>query len=1076
MHCHSERSEGSSWSSAPAHSIRSLGALVALFAAPFLSAAEEPAPAALEFFEKQVRPILANRCYECHGDKKQKGDLRLDHLDHMLRGGASGPALAPGKPADSLLIKAVHRKDEDLQMPPDDPLPPAEIAVLEKWIQIGAPWPATDAHAAHVGAARDEHGLIFERKKHWSFQPLTRPTAPTLAASDPPTTAARAWARTAIDRFVAAKHLELGLTPAPAAGAEELIRRLTFDVHGLPPAQAQIEAFTNAHARDPKSAITQLVDSLLASPRYGERWAQHWLDLVRYAESDGYRADEFRKSAWPYRDYVIRSLNADKPYDQFVREQLAGDELAPDNPDILIATSYLRTPIYEWNQRDVRGQHEIIVTDLTDNAGEVFLGLSMGCARCHDHKFDPILQKDYYALRAFFEPVIWRTDLELATAAEQKAYAEQLAKWEAATAELRARRDALLAPELNKNVKRAYDRFTEDIRAMIDKPVAQRTAQEHILASIAYRQMEYEHERFDPLKALKKPEDKERLKEIETALKAFDHLKPKPLLDAFVATDAHAVPPPTVMKSRRGEQAVTPAFLTLLEKDPPTIAPLPSSTGRRTALAAWITRADNPLSTRTIVNRIWQYHFGRGLAGTPNDLGHLGERPTHPELLDFLVQRFLSQGWSLKKLHREILLSATYQQTARIALPEKAALVDPTNKFYWRYSPRRLDAEQARDAILAATGELDLAAGGPSVDANTTPRRSIYTIKKRNNPNELLRALDAPPGFSSIADRQQTSTPLQALLFLNGDWMLQRSRRLGATAQSPEQLWHATLGRRPAVREQQLAADFLTKRLASEKPAADSRVAQPLDLEAGYFAENTPQERLIARNAPREGDDFTLEAVFTLGSIDAGAAVRTIASRWNGEKSSLEAHGWSVGITGAKSGYKPRHLILQLVGEDDNMNTTYEVVPSGLFLELHRPYRIAVRVSTTDHTATFTVRDLSTNAAPQTATAKHNVVGKLGIGQSVPVVGGLSKRSPSQFHGQITAVRLVHGLLPDDALAQDPAKWPADGLVWSSSANSSASFIASGNAGSSEPRDPKTRALADLAHVLLNSNEFLYLH
>ncbi len=1055
---------------------RRLLASFALAASPFLAAADTDAERAkLHFFETEVRPILAHRCYECHGEKKQKAGLRLDHISTIIAGGDSGPALVRGKPDDSLLIEAIRYKNEDLQMPPDDErLPAAEVAVLEKWIQLGAPWPATDAVAHDTKGPRDEFGFTADDRAFWSFQPISDPQPPALA--EPAAASAAAWATSAIDRFIAAKHLEHGLTPAPAADKRELVRRVYYDVHGLPPTRVQIDEFVNDPAPD---AYARLVDSLLASPRYGERWAQHWLDLVRYAESDGYRADEFRRHAWPYRDYVIESFNTDKPYDQFVREQLAGDEMEPQNPRVLVATSYLRNGIYEWNQRDVRGQAELIVTDMTDNAGEVFLGLSMGCARCHDHKFDPILQKDYYSLRAFFEPIVWRSDLKLATPAEQARHAEQLAQWEAATAPLRAAREALVGAELQRLVKRAYDRFTEDIRAMMDKPPAQRTAQEHILATIAERQITYEHERFDPLKALKKPEDKARFREIEAALKQFDHLKPAPLLDAFVATDAGPVAPVTKMKARKGgEREVAPAFLTLLEPKPPQIAATPQSTGRRTALAQWITRPDNPLSTRVIVNRVWQYHFGRGLAGTPNDLGRLGDRPTHPELLDYLTRRFVAGGWRLKPLHREILLSATYRQTARHT-SEKAALVDPANKFLWRYSPRRLDAEQARDGILAATGELDLNAGGPSQDANLAPSRAIYTVKKRNNQNELLRALDAPAGFASIADRQQTSTPLQALLFMNGDWLIARSRKLGASVRSIDEAWHATLGRKPTAEEATLAEQFIARRIVSSAPPTDARPHEPIALiDAALFHENTPHERLLTRDAPKEGDDFTFEAIVTPASIDSGAAVRTIASRWNGEKSSLEAHGWSLGVTGVKSAFKPRHLLLQLVGEDDNMNTSYEAVASGIHLELEKTYHIAVKVSCSDRTVSFLVHDLSTpEAAPRTATIKHGIVGKIGTGQAQPVIGGLSKRTPHQFDGYISAMRLVHGALPEAALSPEPANWKAEhGLLWRANEKDSPAFAWSGGTTNAESRDPRERAMADLCHVLLNSNEFLYLH
>ena len=1056
--------------------VLSRGILLSAMALCHLAAAESSADSAeterakLAFFEKEVRPILATHCYECHGEDKQKAGLRLDNLADILRGGDTGPALVRGKPHESLLIEAVHYTNEDLQMPPEEQLGSDEVEVLEKWIRLGAPWPTPEPTSARPKAAKDAYGFTAEDRAYWAFQPLAAVTPPTGTDG-----AAGHWAANEIDQFVAAKHAEHGLKPAPAADRRELVRRVYFNLHGLPPTREQSETF--AHDSRP-DAYARLIDSLLASPRYGERWAQHWLDLVRYSESDGYRADFYRPGAWAYRDYVIKSFNTDKPYDRFVREQLAGDEIAPNDPEILIATSYLRNPVYEWNQRDVHGQAELMLNDMTDNAGEVFLGLSMGCARCHDHKFDPILQKDYFSLRAFFEPVLWRTDLKLATATDAAQHAEKLKAWETATAEIRAEMDALTHPELEKLVKRAYDRFSEEIRGMMDKSYADRVPHERILAAIAHRQIEYEYERFDPLKALKTPEAKTRYRELEAKLKPFAAMKPAPLLEAFVATDAGAKAPVTRMKSRKGEVEVAPGFLSLLDPNAPIIAPQPESTGRRTALAEWITRPDNPLSTRVIVNRVWQYHFGRGLAGVPNDFGRLGEAPTHPELLDWLTRRFVAGGWSLKALHRDILLSATYQQTAR-HMSEHAARVDPDNKYLWRYSPRRLDAEQARDAILAATGELELTEGGPAQEANTSARRSIYTIKKRNNQNELLRSLDAPAGFSSTPERQRTATPLQALLFLNGEWTLARSRQLASAAPTIEDTWHATLGRPPESEERQLAEAFIAQRIAGDKPLPDAP-ALPLEAsDVGFFHENTPQERLLTRAAPREGDDFTVEAIITVESVDAGASVRTIASRWNGDKNAIESHGWSLGLTGAKSAYKPRNVIVQLVGEDENMNTTYEVLASGLHLELQRPYHIIATISCTDHTATFTVRDLSEpNAQARTATVKHGVVGKLGIGQGQPVIGGLSRRSPHQFDGRIDAVRIYSGAptVASGTSASNPRDWTGYGLIWRAAETLPESFSWSGGANNAESRDPRVRALADLGHVLLNSNEFITLH
>ena len=932
--------------------------LLAVGLAQCLVGAEKAAPAPaltddertkLHFFENEIRPLLAQRCFECHGEKKQKAGLRLDRRADLLAGGDSGPALVPGKPGDSMLIKAISYKDDALQMPPKEELAPAEKALLEKWVALGAPWPAgTEA----VAAPRDEHGFTAEQRAYWTFQPLTSPTPPALAGNR--------WVRGEIDRFIAAKHAELNLTPAPEAGREEIARRLYFDLHGLPPTAQQREAFVRDARPD---AYARLVDALLASPRYGERWAQHWLDLVRFADSDGYRADFLRPSSWHYRDWVVRSLNADKPYDRFVREQLAGDELAPDNPEVLAGTAYLRAPIYEYNQRDVRGQATLIVDDITANAGEVFLGLSFQCARCHDHKFDPILQKDYFALRAFFEGVLWRSDLKLATPAERAAHAAKQAAWETATKNLRDEIEALIAPERTRLVRKAHEKFTDDLQAMLDKPFAARTPTERVLAVLCERQLDYEIERYEPQKSLKTPGAKQRYAELQAELKKFDALKPAPLPEAFVATDAARTAPPTLMKGRRGgEREVAPGFLTLIAPEAPTITPLEHSTGRRTALAAWITQPDNPLATRTIVNRVWQYHFGRGLAPTPNDLGKLGGLPTHPELLDWLARRFVASGWSLKALHRDILLSATYRQTARAPASATAALVDPANHFLWRFSPRRLDAEQVRDAMLAASGELDLAAGGPALDANLSARRTLYTLKRRNAPNDLLRVLDAPPGFASSAERQVTSTPLQALLFANGDWPLARARALGARVGSVDAAWQAVLGRAPSAGEKQQAEDFVARRLAAVKPLPDQG-ARPISVadlaaESGRFHENTPRERLVVRNAPREGDDFTVEAVVQLDSLDPAAAVRVIASRWNGERLSLDSHGWSLGVTGKKSALKPGSLVMQLVGEDSNGNTAYEAVPSGLPVAVGKTHHVVARISCAEGTVAFSVREL----------------------------------------------------------------------------------------------------------------------
>jgi hypothetical protein len=1033
--------------------------LLLLSSVPHYGAGDDAGRAAAAFFENEVRPILANRCFECHGEKKQKGGLRVDQLAYLKTGGDTGPALVPGKPEESPLIEAVRYLKKDFQMPPKEKLPEKEVAVLEKWVQLGAPWPESNASKV----VTMEGGFTPEQRNFWCFQPLSNPQPPMVQGE---------WARTDIDRFVAAKHAELGFRPARRADAHELLRRLTFDLHGLPPSEEQVKAF--AEDQSP-AGYERFVDALLASPLYGERWAQHWLDLVRYAESDGYNADEYRPAVWPYRDWVIQSLNADKPYDRFVREQLAGDEMDAGNPGVLIATSYLRNPIYEWNQVDVRSQWDIILTDITDTTGEVFLGLSFGCARCHNHKFDPILQKDYFRLRAFFAPVQWRDDLKLATDAEKAEHARKQGEWEAATAEVRGKLDALLGPMIDKSVARATRRFNDEFQAMMRKDEEQRDPLERQLSNLCMRQLTRARRTFDPAKSLKSDADKARYAELSEELKKHEHLKPAPLMEAFVATDVGPQAPPTRFKTRKGEQEVAPGFLTLLEPGEPAIDPVGNSTGRRTALANWITRPDNQLSTRVIVNRVWQYHFGRGLVATSSDFGKLGEAPSHPELLDWLARRFVADGWSLKKLHKAILLSAAYQQTSRTSADDPALKSDPGNKYLWRFSPRRLDAEQVRDAMLFTSGELDFTAGGPAVDGNLL-RRSVYAIKKRNSQNELLRNLDAPSGFSSTSERQSTTTPTQALFLLNGDWPLNRARKVASKVKTIDEAWNAVLGRQPTAGERANAEAFLNKRLAGTGWKEPSPVER--SLEAGAFHEKTEQERLIAKNAPKEGDDFTVEAVLRLDSIDAAAGVRTIASRWSGGKDSIEAFGWSLGVTGEKSRFKPRNLIMQLVGEDENSNIGFEIVASNLrIVSGHRHHVVAV-VSCSERCVRFSVRDLDDpSGAIQKAEVPHAIRSKLGAGVSGLTVGGLAKRVTSQlWDGVIEALRVVPGEVAVADRSADFGAWKTAPVQWIASAGVGAAWDWNGEGKAVEGGDAFRQAMNDVCQVLMNSNEFLYLH
>ena len=557
-----------------------------------------------------------------------------------------------------------------------------------------------------------------------------------------------------------------------------MIRRATFDLTGLPPTPEEVDAFL---ADDTADAYERLIDRLLASPRYGQRWGRHWLDLVRYAESDGYRQDAFRPHAWRYRDYVVRAFNTDKPYDRFLTEQLAGDELDPDDPELRVATGYLRLGTYEYNQRNVRGQWADILNDITDVTGEVFLGLSIGCARCHDHKFDPILQKDYYRLQAFFTPLLPRDDLTLATPRQWADYQAKRAAWKKAAADILRQIEALERPYRDKGTASAIAKFPDEIKAILAKPETDRSLLERQLGALAFRQIAFEH---DQVPSLLKGTAKARWDELHEALKRYDDLRPVAPDPVLTATDLGPVSPPTVIPGDRKQEPIEPGYLSVLDPEPARIEPSPAapqSTGRRLALARWLSRPDNPLSTRVIVNRVWQYHFGRGLAGTSSDFGRMGESPSHPELLDWLATEFVANGWHIKPLHRLILTSATYRQAAQRSESDLAAgqRIDPENRLLWKRTVQRLDAEEIRDAMLAASGELDPAIGGPSVPTSR-PRRTIDTRVIRNSRDALLDAFDAADGTSSTPRRNTTTTATQALLLINGEWALARAKALAA--------------------------------------------------------------------------------------------------------------------------------------------------------------------------------------------------------------------------------------------------------------------------------------------------------
>ncbi len=619
-------------------------------------------------------------------------------------------------------------------------------------------------------------------RAYWLFQPVRRPSAPRVRDV--------AWVRGAIDAFVLARLEAAGIEPAPQADRRTLIRRACFDLHGLPPTAEQVDEFLADRRPD---AYERLIDRLLASPHYGERWARHWLDLVRYAESDGYNQDAERPHAWRYRDWVIAALNADKPYDRFIAEQVAGDELAPDDAAALVATGFLRHWPYEYNQRNVPQQRMHILNDLTDVSGQVFLGLTIGCARCHDHKFDPILQRDYFRLQAFFAPLADR-DVVAAPPAQRRDHARRLAAWQAATRDIREQLDRLEAPYRERERRQRMSVFPKETQTIIDKPDAQRSPWEKQIAGLAEKQLVIAPADCEKLL---KGDDRQRWDALRKELAQFAALRPTDLPVVMTVADVGSEAPPTVVPgsgegNTRGD-AVEPGFLSILDGSPAKLSPKAQGTGRRTALARWLTAADNPLVARVMVNRLWHHHFRRGLVGTPSDLGRQGEVLTHPELLDWLASELVASGWSLKHVHRLMMTSATYRQASASPPSATARARDPDNKLLWRMRSGRLEAEAIRDSLLAASGELNPSLGGPSVypelpaaisarhewkptaSAAERNRRTVYLFVKRNLMHPLLESFDMPDPHESCARRQVTTTAPQALALLNGEWALDRA-------------------------------------------------------------------------------------------------------------------------------------------------------------------------------------------------------------------------------------------------------------------------------------------------------------
>jgi mono/diheme cytochrome c family protein len=723
-------------------------------------------PAGIEHFERKIRPLLAAHCFECHGDEKQKGGLRLDSPAAISAGGDTGPILTAGNPAESRLIVAVSYEDDTLKMPPKKRLPPDQVKLLRDWIAMGAPMPAPEPGTQPV-ARRAEFQISDEGRQHWAFQPVTQPPIP--AVND------AAWVQNPIDAFILTRLEAGGLAPNPPASRAALIRRASYALTGLPPSPEAVRRFVEA---EPADAWPPLVEQLLDSPHYGEKWARHWLDLVRYAESNSYESDDAKPNAWRYRDYVIRSLNADKPYDRFIREQLAGDELPDRDNESLIATGFYRLGIWDGDPADRELARYDSLDDIITTTGQVFLGLTVDCARCHNHKIDPISQADYYRFVAFFNNINHYknggpTD-EAPLFADDQARAAHEAEVAALAAKCADTKSALAVIETAFREKHPIE--------SADQEAVARSIKEHgqeVLGAASFA-------RYQTLTT--------QLKELEGQEIKVDR--------ALVVTEAGPEPPATFVLLRGNPGAhgepVAPGFPTVLGHAAPQL-PAPAADaktcGRRLALANWIASPDNQLTARVMVNRIWQHHFGRGLVRSPNDFGLQGDRPTHPELLDWLASEFISRGWSLKAMHRLIMNSNAYRMSSR-GRPDALA-ADAENQLFWRFNMRRLTAEEIRDSILAVTGRLNPKLYGPSIYVDipkavlatqsvpgkgwgqSSPedqaRRSIYIHVKRSLLVPILDSFDLAETDRTTAVRFASVQPTQALGMINSEFLNQQA-------------------------------------------------------------------------------------------------------------------------------------------------------------------------------------------------------------------------------------------------------------------------------------------------------------
>jgi len=824
-------------------------------------------------FTDHIRPIMERSCWNCHGEAAQLSDLDLSSREAALEGGVRGPAIVPGRAEDSWLFRVVAGLEAPQMPMSGDPLNDAELNAVRAWIDDGAHWDSGGVTSASAALTELERSVLPpDARDYWAFQIPSRPTVPESDSFRHP-----------IDRFLAKARDEAGVTAAPRADKVTLLRRAYLDLTGLPPTLDEIDEFLSDTER---GAWDRLVERLLASPHYGERWGRHWMDIARYADSTGFEQDYRRPNAWRYRDYVIDAFNKDKPYNQFLREQIAGDEVDHVTDETLIATGFLRAgPRVQFREKDNPERRHDYLDDVLATIGRGVLGMTVHCARCHDHKFDPILQKDYYSMQASIFGYV-ETDWPLLDLEDAKLYQAANALIDEQQQPLKDQISTIEGPHRERlRIKMIKERFPENVQQAVAKPEAERTPGEQLLAA---QVLSINPPRRDVAAALSSAE-KDEWQTLTDQIETLDAERPPEPAMAEIVTDGDyrfapngpgdeiigcpecRIPPDepgTFLHTEGGPDykappsyflirgdpfspgsETQPGFLSVATYgDPPTAVPRPDgrTSGRRLALANWITSRDNPLTARVLINRMWHHHFGRGIVRTLDNLGKMGDAPTHPELLDWLAVEFVDRGWSIKEMHRLLMTSEAYQMAS--AVDNDANLsADVNNQWLWRYRGQRLEAEVVRDAIMTVSGGIDLTVGGEPIfpyipqdildasqgkgiwlnqpDGPDVWRRSVYVYRRRSLGFPFFDTFDLPDQNQTAAARNVSTVATQALTLMNNEFVLNQAelfaKRLENEAPNDvdrqiELAYRIALSRSPSVDETAVAKDLVVDRSLSD--------------------------------------------------------------------------------------------------------------------------------------------------------------------------------------------------------------------------------------------------------------------